>query len=140
MSACVSLLEGQAGMDFWPDAAPLVAKALVRDCEAGLTIEEVGEQIGNGQARLIVVNDGQDILGISVVQLYTVRGERLMHMLTLTGARMPEWIGTYLAEVEDMARANDAVGVTMNGRMGWSKILGRHGYEAEQIRMRKEVS
>lgn len=140
MTAEVMVIATEAGQAMWPEVREHVQLALVRDRDDGISIEEVGDQIGKGHAKLVMVVEDGDILGVGVVQLYVCRGERILHLLAVTGSNMVRWIDAYLDQVERLAVQEKANAITLNGRPGWSRKLARYGYHTNQVFMRKEVT
>lgn len=132
-------LNSDAAMQMWGDLAEYVDRALAHDLFESISIEKVERQIREGFALVYVAHEDGEMLGVTVVQLYNLRGERIVHLLTTTGVRMSEWQAGMIEAIVDLAEKQKASSVTMAGRPGWARSLKQYGFKAEQVAMRLRV-
>jgi hypothetical protein len=132
-------LNSEAAMQMWSDLAEYVDKALAHDLFESISIEKVERQIREGFALVYVAHEDGEMLGVTVVQLYNLKGERIVHLLTTTGVRMDEWQAGMIAAVVDLAERQKASSVTMAGRPGWARSLRQYGFRQEQVAMRLRI-
>ncbi len=132
-------LDRDAAMAMWPDLADYVDRALAHDLFESISIEKVERQISEGFALVFVAHEDGQMLGVTVVQLYSLKGERIVHLLTTTGVRMDEWQAGMIEAVVDLAERQKASSVTMAGRPGWARSLRQYGFKPEQVAMRLKI-
>lgn len=125
---------------FWPDIEPFIARALEFDLYESITTNEVALQISQGYAHVLVIADGEDLIGATVTQLLQRKdGNRVVHVLTTAGERAAEFLPVLVPELERLAREENAGWVSMSGRPGWAKLLGTHGFKIKSVDMALRV-
>ena len=132
-------LNGDAAMQMWPDLVEYIDRALAHDLFESISVEKVERQIREGFALVYVAHEDGEMLGVTVVQLYNLKGERIVHLLTTTGVRMGEWQAGMIAAIVDLAERQKASSVTMAGRPGWARSLKQYGFKQEQVAMRLRI-
>lgn len=99
----------------WPEAAPMLAKAL--DTQESLSIESVYQGVKDGKFHLWV---GDDVAIITEIQQFPL--ERICVGVLCGGAVVERWESTMNAAVTRYARAMGCRAVVIVGRRGWSKV------------------
>jgi len=62
-----------------------------------------------------------------------------LHVWSVGGDQMREWLVQFLAYLEDVARMEGCSAVKFGGRLGWERLLERYGYETESVVMRRKL-
>jgi hypothetical protein len=115
--------------EIWDICAPLIQKALDRGSNYTLT------DIFYGLCRKEMQLWMWDHDAALVTSIQSKAGKTFCLLLTLAGKDMSLWI-QYLPLVEDWARESGAEMMLVDGRIGWSKVIG---YDIEFTRMVKQL-
>ena len=137
----ISEIDKATAVELWPELETWIGEALVRDEHDTITTSDIKEQLSTGYAQLMLAHSDEnlEILGAIVVQMFKLRGERVIHVLTTTGVRMADWLDALIDHLRDIAQKENASAVTMSGRPGWAKQLAKYGFRTHQITMRMGV-
>ena len=102
-------------------------------------MEEVRESVKKGQALVLQIYDGMDLLAVAVVEKVEMRDGRCLYVRYLGGERMDEWLDELHARLEEVARVYSCRWIGLTGRMGWKKALAKLGWNPVAIQLRAEV-
>ena len=116
-------------LEAWPIYGPIIEEALFRDYE-GFTIEDVKARVDEGSMLGILMLDGEDVEALATLELITLNGESVCHVLTLTGRNIEKWLSSFVEGLKEIARTHGCKAVTLKGRPGWRKLLKG---EAEEL-------
>ena len=114
----------------WPDLWPLLEPAVRRTpdkpdvlarliaCDAQLWAVYPSASLRAGDGRAPVA---------AIVTQITLSPEKRCRLWLVGGSRVREWIGDFLAKVEDWARSLGCVALWASGREGWARLVNEFG-------------
>lgn len=117
----------------WSTIEPHFAAAL--EHHPFMNSEGLLERVRAGLAAVMVVLEGERIVGAVAMDIVQYPGKRVGNVLALGGA--PGSMERYAEEVERfltewcIARSLDSLGTL--GRPGWGKVLMRHGWQSQPL-------
>jgi hypothetical protein len=125
--------------DVWPEAAPLLARAL--RLNACLDLDDVHDFIRCGAMDLLVVVDGETGELVAALTSEIVDYPRLRSLrIVLAGAndnRLLEWMDEMHDLIETGARQAGCAVMEIIGRGGWLKRLAKQGYSETFLTIQK---
>jgi hypothetical protein len=105
----------------WPVLWPMLEKpASLVD----MTEKDVRRVIESGHAELWAISED----GKPVTQV-TLEPEKRCLIWIVGGSRVREWMGVFMAKIEEKAREWGCVGLWASGRSGWKHIAKALGFE-----------
>ena len=105
-------------------ARPLIARACHRSGDIE-NPEAIEQGIRAGEYALLLLEDGDKVLGVCVLQNC---GDYL-HVLSVGGRGIIEDIGTWFKWWARIARHLGFKALSLNGRKGWEKVLSPFGFK-----------
>lgn len=119
----------------WPKVRDGIAEALRKG--AGGLFSELENDVLSGRALVwLAVKDKSDIRGTCITQLLKTERGLVCSVMALAGARLKEWFG-HLPAIEQFARDEGCVAMTLNGRKAWTRLL--KDYRQTAVTMQKEL-
>jgi hypothetical protein len=119
---------------FWPKAGPLIRLGLAE----GATLEHVFFNLVTRKNQLWAAFRGNDIVAACVTELVTIGERDVCNVITCGGSRMDEWLDIALTTIEAWAKANGHADMRFpEVRLGWKRILKKHGYKLTRINLEK---
>lgn len=112
----------------WPEAAPLVAKALPYS-HGEVTIDHVYEALLQGTTRLITVREEKKMIAAVVISMHDYPAKRVCQISYAGGADMEKWAVQGIELVKALAKQAGASGIIIQGRKGWVKVFKEIGFE-----------
>ena len=82
---------------------------------------------------------GDGMIGSCVVEREFCKDGVWLNVWCVGGQSMDDWFEPMKEAVEEWARRIDCVGVRMNGRRGWTRLLRQSGYRHRAVVMEKRV-
>lgn len=123
----------------WDVYGGLIDEALKYDLE-GQTADDVAAGIEAGRLLIIQVSVNGECKAVSCLELAELAGEKLCHVLSITGTGIETWLPEFIAALQGVAESQDCDFVTMKGRPGWRKLLSGHGFEEMFTVMKMRVA
>jgi hypothetical protein len=122
-----------------PIIGPMLAPA-VDLCHGEVTLHQVltNLMIG-GSTRLMIMQDGEDILAAIVLSIHNHPAKRIMQVSFAGGTRMEDWAEQGLPFVEKLAQELGCNSVYIQGRPGWLRKFEKLGYSNYGILTGKEL-
>jgi len=112
----------------WPEVAPWVCAALRKSAARELTAGMVYARLEGGEYLLLMAHSKTEKLGACVLGLRNdADGRPWVNVLALGGTSMARWIDAMAAAVKACARQAKAQRVVMVARLGWQRVLQKHG-------------
>ena len=126
-----------AMIEFWQSIyAPMIIAALEHGPD-GNTLEEIREDLQCG-SMLVNISVGDQIKGVAVLDIVMQREERFLHVHTLTGGDMQEWLLHFVNFLRYLKAGLDCDAVSLVGRKGWDKVLREFGFKTKHVMMQLE--
>lgn len=104
---------------------PQIADGIQKSCNQGngeFCAGDMWTACRSGNAFLIIVFDGPEVLMASVWRFERFQDIRTFHCLTLWGKNMRAWLEPAREYVTNIARQNGATRLTACGRHGWIRV------------------
>lgn len=121
---------------FWHMAEPYLKEAMDRT-RGMMTPESVQRACQDKQNQLWLIDDGNEIVGSAVTEVRNLRtGEKTVHILAL-GAKDMKSVFDCENDLSKWAIVQGARRMTMDGRLGWLKVL--HDWSFVSVMMEKEL-
>ena len=134
-------LDPREALKLWDEMQPLIVAALAYDHYASTTPEKLKLQVESGFARVLACSDGTQLVSATLVQLHrNTEQERILHVVCTAGSNADAWLVELTDKLQEIADDQDAAGITMAGRPGWTKKLRQFGYRTDQIIMRANTN
>ena len=122
---------------YWRDVyGPMIARALAESPQEE-SLDDIRENLHCDSMLINISLDGE-IMAVAVLDIVMVRLERLLHVHTLTGARMVQWLPEFVEYLVYLNGALELDGISLTGRAGWQRILARLGFKTKFVIMRHE--
>lgn len=136
----IQQLDPAIALEFFPELQPYVEAALAHDPYNDITMEGVQHQIEHGYCQVLIAVDGEQLLGATLITVNANNaGERELHVVATAGENVRGWLPILIEALRDIARAENAVRVTMSGRPGWGKVVNEYGFKVTHVSMSMEV-
>lgn len=116
----------------------LVAEGLQEACLAtggDITAGDLWVQCRGGSAFLIVVHDGDDVLGASVWRSETWATGQKLRCLALCGTKITKWFKPFRDVAVRLAKDVGATAIVTEGLEKWEPFLKRFSPNAKPIRI-----
>jgi hypothetical protein len=124
----------------WDHFKPYLERATERaGFEAGQINEAAREQVRDGRLMLVHIFDALETQAVAACELVELNDGRSLHVRWLSGSNIEGWIDEIHEGLRTLANANNCKWVTLNGRLGWRKLLKSHGMTPVAITLRAEV-
>lgn len=131
----MSFAPEQIHFDTWPKVHALLAPVMER---CGTTAAELIDELLAGTAQLWVYRKGGDPIAAAVSELVETHLGLVVHGRLLAKARSAR-IGGIVDDAVDCvsrhARMVGAVGISIEGRTGWARLLARKGWRCRSVTM-----
>lgn len=114
----------------WPQIHALLLPAIEHGGDT--TTHELIDQLLSGHAQLWVKREDGDPIAVAVTTLHT---DRTVHCQLLGGKGLAMWMDELIAAVAKVARPVGVVAFTINGRVGWERLLGARGWRKKAVVM-----
>ena len=114
----------------------LVQQALDHGHERATDIGDLFDQVMAGDAWLLEIRTGHELVAVGIVELSDSPDGQLLHVHTLGGEGMDFWLELFIEYLQEMAKGLNCIGVTCTGRMGWQRALKKHGFVPQYVNMR----
>ena len=113
----------------WDEVAPLIEKALLH-AEGELIPEDIKKHLDEGDLRLWVALEGQEILASMVTEIIEYPRKRIVRVITLAGKNMDMWYD-FLPMIEGYAVKNGCSSLEAWTRKGMTRKLKdwKHSYD-----------
>ena len=122
----------------WHLIAPLLASAC-EHADGMLDVPTLRYWIETNVAQLWIVVSDNSVIAAAVTKIITTPKDRTLHICTLGGTRMNEWLDTLITEFDAFAKHYQCRFLAQCGRTGWSKILKNRGWKVARLTMTKEL-
>ena len=121
-------------------AISVAMKKLEQRFPDDISIANLASNIAQGVEQLwLILNDKKEFVAFVTSQSeVTETGRKRLLLLELSGEGGP-YLGDLIAPIEDWARQNGFNEICPIGRLGWRKILAKHGFAAKFVRYYKEL-
>lgn len=119
---------------FWPRLSDRMKEACKRN-GGDISSGDLWQMCRSGNAFLVLVIEGGDILGALIMQFQNWSGKQVMRCLGIVGEQMSEWLPMAKEFIEQMARDGGAESFVSEGRDGWARIFPN----ARKLRVTYEV-
>lgn len=119
--------------DTWPWIFAILKPAI--DHGADATVASLIDDLLGNNAQLWVKREGGDPVAAAVSELVRTPRGYLVHGRLLAGKGMALWIDELIACISGHAREIGAAGISITGRKGWTRVLGRRGWKERAIVM-----
>ena len=107
---------------------PFLEAAVVRG--HAISVADIARQHREGLCQvLVVMNERQTPQAAIALQ----RGLNNIHIWATGGHDMNEWLDDVLVAIRTLAQEQGADRLTLHGRVGWGKILKKHGWDVTAI-------
>jgi len=83
----------------------------------------VREKILSGRYILLVVVEGQNLLGHCTMSTTEHPNKKILNLVTVGGTRMKEWLKDILEVIETIGRELNCNAIYTCGRKGWERVL-----------------
>ena len=113
----------------------LVNQALERG-DGYLTNTMIFNGVIDSDMQLLEIRTGFDLVAVAVTEISQCREGDLLHVTTLGGEGMDFWLEIFIQVLQDQAASMGCIGVTCTGRMGWQRVLKKHGFVPQYVNMR----
>ena len=113
----------------WDEVTPLIEKALIH-AEGELIPEDIKKHLDEGDLRLWVALEGQEILASMVTEIIEYPRKRIVRVITLAGKNMDMWYD-FLPMIEGYAVKNGCSSLEAWTRKGMTRKLKdwKHSYD-----------
>ena len=113
----------------WDEVTPLIEKALLH-AEGELIPEDIKKHLDEGDLRLWVALEGQEILASMVTEIIEYPRKRIVRVITLAGKNMDMWYD-FLPMIEGYAVKNGCSSLEAWTRKGMTRKLKdwKHSYD-----------
>ena len=118
--------------DTWPAVHAVLAPALAVSGESPV---ELIDQLLDGTAQLWVLRKGGDPIAAAVSELVPSSPGLIVHGRLLAGGHMAEWLDDIIDCITRHAAQAGAVGITIEGRPGWQRVLAAKGWKRSKVVM-----
>ncbi len=118
------------------DYAEFVQQALDKASGTFEDIEALYDMVQMDQAWVLEICTGQDLVALAIVELSDCPDGQVLHVHTLGGEGMDFWLEIFIEYLQEMAKGLNCIGVTCTGRMGWQRVLKKHGFIPQYVNMR----
>jgi len=116
-------------------------KKVVEKAPTDVSLEATINKLRNGDAGLITISDGEEVVAINTLQVETYEtGYRVLCIPITGGSRMEEWTDEFLDLVTDLAKeykCSELRGIAC--RPGWLRYLKEYGWETVHTIVRCKV-
>ena len=100
-----------------PDKPDVLARLIARDAQLWAVYPSASLRAGDGRAPVAAI----------VTQITISDDQKRCRLWLIGGSRVREWVGDFLAKVEDWARSLECVALWGSGREGWARIVNKLG-------------
>lgn len=138
MSVKVNLIPPDQIDEVWPDAEPLIAKA-VKLCRGETNTQHVHDNLVEGNTKLLAFSDGGMLIAAVVICMHQYPEKKVCMISLAGGTRMSDWADQGLAVVEKIAKEAGADAVYVHGRKGWLRKFSKYGYKEYSTLMGKDL-
>ena len=139
MSVKVNLILPDQIDEIWPDAEPLIAKA-VEYCRGETNIEHVRDSLVEGTTKLLAVSDEEGVLIAGIILSMIIYPEKKVCLVSFAGGtRMEDWADQTLPIAEKIAFEAGAGSLRISGRKGWLRKFAKYGYQEYSTVIEKQL-
>lgn len=118
----------------WPALHALLAPAIKHGNDS--TVAELIDELLAHTAQLWVKRTkGGDPIAVAVSELVPTPSGPLVHGRLLAGRGMALWVDELIACISDHGRYVGAIGISITGRKGWVRVLGKRGWKERAVTM-----
>lgn len=100
-----------------PDKPDVLARLIARDAQLWAVYPSASLRAGDGRAPVAAI----------VTQITISDDQKRCRLWLIGGSRVREWVGDFLAKVEDWARSLGCIALWGSGREGWARIVNKLG-------------
>jgi|GEM_PF-3162707 len=118
----------------WPEIHTLLAPAIERGGDT--TTHELIDDLLSGRAILWVKRNGGEPIAAAVTTLHT---DRTVHCQLFGGLGSLGCIDELIDVVAERARPIGVEAITIQGRVGWERVLGARGWRKKQVVMERVI-
>ena len=124
----------------WPQCEPLVAE-VVKRVPDDIDISRTKDMLDTGEAMLIVISDGTEIVAINTLIVETLEsGKRVLYIPITSGGRMAEWLDDFLELAKNIARELNCFELRgLSIRNAWLRKLKSYGWEESHVIIKCKV-
>lgn len=112
----------------WQVASTQLASA-VSQSMGRYELEDVYWLLCSGHMQLWLAADGQEIIASCVTQVSEYPKKTLLSVVFLGGSKLHLFLDVLLEKLKAFASANHCEAIDLAGRKGWSRVLGKHGFQ-----------
>lgn len=123
--------------DSWPAIFALLKPAIEHGADA--TVTELIDDLLANNAQLWVKRKGGDPIAAAVSELNRTPRGHIVHGRLLAGKGMALWVDELIDCIAEHARYVGAIGITITGRKGWSRVLSRRGWRERAVVMERQL-
>lgn len=128
------------GVDIvWEDAKRVLHKS-VNTSAGKFEIEDLKQELKQGQLVLWLVMDGSEVLAALTSRVIEYPGRRAMALDWVGGKHMRKWLPLVLNTLQKYATDCECKHIEGYGRKAWGRILQRYGWQPEYIAYRMELN
>jgi hypothetical protein len=118
--------------DTWPGIYAILAPAMK---VSGESAAELIDQLIDGTAQLWVLRKGGDPIAAAVSELVPSPLGLVVHGRLCAGKGMSGWLEDLIACITRHAKEAGAVGIEIEGRAGWERLLKARGWHRKAVVM-----
>jgi hypothetical protein len=111
----------------WNAVKPYLENAIEKTCFSDIVVDDVRPLCANGQAKLWVVVNHEQIIGAGVTTLKTYPRRAVLEVALFSADANSEMWSEHFGELVQHAREVGAVAISLSGREGWARKLQRLG-------------
>jgi len=128
------------GVDIvWEDAKRVLHKS-VNTSAGKFEVEDLKQELKQGQLVLWLVMDGSEILAALTSRVIEYPGRRAMALDWVGGKHMRKWLPLVLNTLQKYATDCECKHIEGYGRKAWGRILQKYGWQPEYIAYRMELN
>jgi hypothetical protein len=124
----------------WDALKDEIVESIDLSPEWGDTLQTVLRDICAGNAVMHSIVVGVKRKGVFVTYVKERKDGVALHVWQIGGHEMEAWLEPFLDYLKNWARIWAADLITFGGRKGWEKVLQKHGYEVEAVKMRYRLA
>ena len=109
--------------EVWDRVAVLLEKA-VGLTRGRNTLETVWQDVEGGDQQLFIALEGEEIVGACTTRIAEYPNATWLCVVHCGGGQLEKWLKDGFEAVKTWARQNGCVGIEIDGRPEWRKVLG----------------
>ena len=113
----------------WDQVVPHLER-VVKVAHGEITLDSVKDQLIKGDALLITISDGPDIIAVNTLEVRNLSsGLKVLYIPITGGDRMDEWMDEFLKVAQAVAKDFNCTRLRgLAVRKGWMRVLKQHDW------------